>query len=109
MIQYDINNPFKKPKLEDNMLSTKLNAQLLLGVLTIALNSSAFAQDVKPASPAQTKTQSKEIPYNLHDEADKTDIFAIPSDSSEEEQEEEMNELKELEQKQSLRSGRTAQ
>lgn len=36
------------------------------------------------------------IPYNLHDEHDKTDIYAIPLDSSEEDQDEEEDDLEDI-------------
>lgn len=38
----------------------------------------------------------EKIPYDLHGEHDKTDIFAIPLDSSEQEEEEEEENLEEL-------------
>lgn len=40
------------------------------------------------------------IPYDLHPEHDKTDIFAIPLDDSEEEENQEMAELEALQEKQ---------
>ncbi|MBA3957979.1 MAG: hypothetical protein H0X51_06270 [Parachlamydiaceae bacterium] len=39
------------------------------------------------------------IPYNLHNEADNTDAYAIPSDTSGEEQEAEIEELDNLQKK----------
>lgn len=47
-------------------------------------------------SAPSTSTNQDKIPYDLHGEHDKTDIFAIPLDSSEEEEEQEEEELEEL-------------
>lgn len=45
----------------------------------------------------QLSAHDDTIPYDLHPEHDKTDVFAIQLDSSEEELEEEEEELEELE------------
>lgn len=45
----------------------------------------------------QLSAYEDKIPYDLHDEHDKTDIFAIQLDSSEEDLDEEEEELEELE------------
>lgn len=66
------------------MLSKKWTIQLLIGNFAIA-----FAC-VAEATPAQ---KPESIPYNLHDEADKTDIYDIPVQNDEEDIEEEMDEL----------------
>ena len=49
----------------------------------------------QPAS--QSTTNESKIPYDLHPEHDKTDVYAIQLDSSEEEQDEEEQELEDLE------------
>lgn len=49
---------------------------------------------VSNLSAEEKQAQKANTPaYNLHGEVDKTDIYAIPLDSSEEEQEEELEEL----------------
>lgn len=47
-------------------------------------------------SATQPAVNEDRIPYDLHPEHDKTDIFAIPVDMSEEEEEQEEEELEEL-------------
>lgn len=47
-------------------------------------------------SAAQPAVSQDKIPYDLHDEHDKTDIYAIQLDSSEEELDEEEDELEDL-------------
>ncbi|QLH36114.1 MAG: hypothetical protein HWD61_08260 [Parachlamydiaceae bacterium] len=47
---------------------------------------------------ANSTESSDKIPYTLHAEHDKTDIYAIPVDSSEAEEEEEQEHLEEIQQ-----------
>ncbi len=47
-------------------------------------------------SATETANSEDKIPYDMHGEHDKTDIFAIQLDSSEEEQDEEEEELEDL-------------
>lgn len=44
-------------------------------------------------------TSAETIPYNLHDEHDKTDIYAIPLDSSEEDLDDEEDDLEDSQKK----------
>jgi len=64
---------------------------LILGSLAIAVSSLAGAAESK-AVPQQQKTVEvpNTIPYNLHDEYDKTDILMVPLDSTEDYQNEEI-------------------
>lgn len=52
------------------------------------------------ADQPQPAAKDDKIPYTLHGEHDKTDIYAIPLDSSEEEEDEEEDELEEQEEEQ---------
>lgn len=45
---------------------------------------------------AESTVKDDKIPYDLHDEHDKTDIYAIQLDSSEEELDEEEGQLEDL-------------
>lgn len=74
------------------MLSKKVTNQLIIAIFAFAANATASADEPKSA---QSKPNT--IPYNLHEEADKTDSFAVGLDSSEEEQDEELEELHQLE------------
>lgn len=60
---------------------------------TVPFFATAADTNTKPAA------NSEKIPYNLHPEHDKTDIFAIPVDDSEEEEDQEMADLKALQAK----------
>lgn len=80
------------------MLSSKWTSNIVIGICAIAATSCSSNEETKHAKPLPPKqvqqTSPKEnIPYNLHPEADKTDSFAIPSDSTEEELNEEIKEL----------------
>lgn len=81
------------------MLLKSITALVMLCACSIfADNAPARGRDDSPPSYSEMNTPSSQtrsnVPvYNLHDEDDKTDIFAIPSDSSEEELNEQMDEL----------------
>jgi hypothetical protein len=81
---------------EEIMLSKNWIA-LLAGILMIGTGSIVSAHSSTSSGPTAQGQKVNDIPYNLRDEDDKTDIFAIPSDSSEEEQDEEMDELEQTE------------
>lgn len=70
------------------MLLRSLTSLLAIGL--VALVAQVNAETVIQASQIKSET----IPYNFHGEADKTDSYAIPSDSSEEELDEEIEQLK---------------
>lgn len=92
------------------MLSSKWTSCLLIGVFAVAMSSCATQESkpkpAKPAvqPPAPVKEPNEEAPrnrdekttYNLHPEADNTDSYAVPSDSTEEELNEEMEDLNKL-------------
>jgi hypothetical protein len=82
------------------MLSSKWTSKLVIGICAVAASSCSSNEEtkhVKPLPPKQVQQpQPKEkIPYNLHPEADNTDSYAIPSDSTEAELNEEIKELNE--------------
>lgn len=79
------------------MRTRKWSLQLIVGLFALTVCSSLSAAETKSAQP-QTAASSK-IRFNLKDEDDKTDILAIPSDSTEEELEEEMEELQKAQKK----------
>lgn len=64
-----------------------------LYVLAIGLTTCLSASVLANSTPSKIAPQGNNIPYNFHGEIDKTDIYAIPLDSSEEEQEDELDEL----------------
>jgi Spy/CpxP family protein refolding chaperone len=76
------------------MLMKKMTTSLLAGILALGTCSLATAHETSSAPNSKPNT----IPYNLHDEDDKTDVLAIPSDSTEQEQEDEMDDLHKSEQ-----------
>lgn len=84
------------------MLKNK-SITLLTGIFVLGVSLFANADEVKnPQAQSniqvqvhQEKTQTNKIP--LHDEANKTDVLAVPAASSEEEIDEEMEEMEKLE------------
>lgn len=67
-----------------------LNKFAFLLMVGVIASTSANGDEIK-TQPSQNK--AKNVPYNFHGEADKTDSYAIPSDSSEEELDEEIDAL----------------
>lgn len=71
-----------------------LKLRSTLSALMAIVCSFVFASALQATQP-KAAPYNDHPPYNLHEEKDKTDIFAIPLDSSEEEQNEELEELEE--------------
>jgi hypothetical protein len=81
--------------MEEIMLSKKWIAALV-GAMVAGVCSFAIAGETGTTKGMAQK--SGNIPYNLHDEADKTDIYDLPVGMDEEEQDDEMEEMQKEEQ-----------
>jgi len=75
------------------VLSKKWTIQLLI-VGNLAIAFACFAEATPTQSNALSQKKSETIPYNLHEESDKTDIYDLPVQNDEESIEEEMEALK---------------
>lgn len=80
------------------MKTRQLLNQLILGVVCATLSSAAYAEhaSVQPQTQKTTRSVPNTIPYDLHDEYDKTDILMVPIDNDEYEDNLELETLDEL-------------
>jgi hypothetical protein len=74
-------------------MSSQLFSQLTIAAVIIS--SPIIADQVKQATPGTATKSSDTIPYTLHEEADRTDIFDVPEGTSEFDQNLEMQEMAE--------------